>query len=243
MSEFEQIRCEHDGVPLAGFAARPASGEPRGPAVIAFPGASGGAARMRMTVTKLAELGYFAAAVSMYDTREDTSTDLLAGRQFMGLLETPDRLRARVGVWYEAFAALPGVDPERIAALGYCFGGKCVLELARSGADVKATVAYHALLQTHAPARPGEVRGFVAAYCAGRDPYAPAADIEALRSELTEAQVAHQITVFSEAEHAFTDPDAGSHGLEGIAYDPLSEQVSWAGTIALLDRQVRNLGR
>ncbi|MEO6091878.1 MAG: dienelactone hydrolase family protein [Novosphingobium sp.] len=239
LAEFQQIGCEHEGVPLAGFAARPPSGD-RLPTVLAFPGAAGGALRMRMTVSKLAELGYLAAAVSMYDAREDASDEKAAGRLFMELIKAPDRLRSRVRTWFDAVAALPGADPDRMAAIGYCFGGKCVLELARGGADVKVTIAYHGLLTTDAPARPGDIKGEVAAYCAGRDPFVPVADIDALRGELTEAGVPHQITLFSDARHAFTDPEADSHGRAGIAFDALAERISWAGTVELLDMKLRD---
>ena len=243
MPQFLDIGCEHEGVPLAGFAARPAQTSAAAlPAVIAFPGAAGGERRMRLTVTRLAELGYFAAAVSMYDARIDARDEQVAGRLFMELIDAPERLRARARAWFDAFAALPGVDPARLAAIGYCFGGKCVLELARSGADAKAVVSYHGLLRTHAPARAGDIKGHVAAWCAGRDPYAPLADVDALRQELAAVAVPHQVTVFSDAEHAFSDPDAASHQQVGIAYDPIADQVSWAGTIALLGATLRAPG-
>lgn len=238
MLQFHEITCEHDGVPLKGYYARPANGGASAPGVFAIPGASGGVTRMKMTVTKLAELGFVAAAVCMYDAREDTTDEMAAAKHFMELLAAPDMLRARTRAWFDAIAALPGVDPARIGALGYCFGGQCVLELARSGADVKATVAYHGLLRTHAPALPGMIKGHVAAWCAGRDPYVPLEDIDGFRKEMGDAGVAHQVTIFSEAQHAFTDPDAASHAREGIAYDALSEEISWAGTVALLKRQL-----
>jgi dienelactone hydrolase len=238
MPQFHEFACEHEGVPLNGFYARPVNGATIAPGVIAFPGAAGGATRMKTTVTKLAELGYVAAAVSMYDARVDATDENIAGEQFMQLLSAPARLRDRARLWLDTFAALDGVDSGRIATLGYCFGGKCVLEIARSGADVKATVSYHGLLTTHAPAVPGAIKGPVAAYCAGRDPYVPPADIEGFRQELTNAGVPFQVTEFSDAYHAFTDPDAASHAREGIAFDPLAEAVSWAGTVALLEREL-----
>ena len=237
MEGFEQISCEHDGVSLAGFVARPASGDSF-PTVLVFPGAAGGALRMRMTVSKLAELGYLAAAVSMYDARQDASSDRAAGKLYQELLEAPQRLRARTVRWFEAVAALSGVDPGRMAAIGYCFGGQCVLELARSSADLKAVVSYHGTLSTAAPARPGDIKGEVAAYCAGRDHFSPIEDIDVLRAELTAASVPHQITLFSEASHGFTDPDAASLGRPEIAYDPLAERISWAGTVELLDMKL-----
>ena len=242
MTQFHEITCEHEGVPLRGYFALPAAGAPSpagaAPGVIAFPGASGGVRRMRMTVTRLAELGYVAAAVGMYDARVDTTDQNVAGQHYMELLAAPERLRERACAWLDAFSALDAVDSDRLATLGYCFGGKCVLEIARSGADVKATVAYHALLTTHEPARPGAIAGKLAAYCAGRDPYSPPEDLEAFRKELIEAAASFQITEFSDAQHAFTDPDASSHAIEGIAYDALAEAVSWAGTVALLGQEL-----
>ena len=239
MAEFERIGWEHDGVPLSGYFARPADGAAPAPAVIAFPGATGGRRRLEMTVTGLAARGYLAAAVSMYDARIDTSDEAKGGEQFMALLNAPELLRARARGWLDTFAALPGVDPARIATLGYCFGGQCVLEIARSGADVRATVAYHALLRTHAPAEPGAIGGLVSAWCAGRDSYAPPEDTVAFAREMTDAGVRHQIMTFSDAQHAFTDPDASDHGLEGIAYDAMAEAVSWAGTLAILEQCLR----
>jgi len=156
----------------------------------------------------------------------------------MEMLDNPQLLRARIVEWFEHVAGRPDVDPDRIAAIGYCFGGKCVLELARSGADLQVVVSYHGLLMTHAPAQTGAVNALVVAYCAGKDPYAPPADFEAFGMEMADAGASHQITLFSDAEHSFTDPD--HHGVQpGIAYDPLSHRVSWAGTLALLDFKLK----
>jgi dienelactone hydrolase len=85
----------------------------------------------------------------------------------------PERLRARAVAWYEEVKNRSDVDPVRVAAIGFCFGGMCVLELARSGADVKAVISFHGLLSTSRPAAPGTVDGNVAIYAEGKDPYAP----------------------------------------------------------------------
>ncbi|MET0271073.1 MAG: dienelactone hydrolase family protein, partial [Sphingomonas sp.] len=127
------------------------------------------------------------------------------------------------------------VDPSRTAAIGYCFGGMCVLELARSGVDLRAAVSFHGLLRTDRPAAPGAITGQVAAWCGARDPYVPAADVEAFRAEMAEAGAAAQVTVFNAAAHGFTDPDATAMGRAGVAYDAIADRVSWAGTVALLD--------
>ncbi len=239
MPPFHEITCEHGGVPLKGYFALPEGVAGPAPGVIAFPGAAGQAARMKLTVTKLAALGYVAAAVSLYDSRVDTSDELGAGQQYMELLSTPERLRARARAWFDSFAALEGVDPARLAAIGYCFGGQCALEIARSGADAKAFVSYHGALTTHAPARAGDIKGLIAAYCAGDDAFVPPSDITALRKELSEAGAPFHITEFSHARHGFTDPDAAWHNHPEIVFDPLAEAVSWAGTAALLAQELR----
>ena len=110
-----------------------------------------------------------------------------------------------------------------------------MLELARSGVDVKAVVSYHGILTSENPAAPGVIKGEVAAYCGGKDPYAPEESIAGLHRELTAAGASHHITVFAEAKHGFTDISAQKHGHPGIAYDAIAHRVSWAGTLALLD--------
>jgi dienelactone hydrolase len=132
----------------------------------------------------------------------------------------------------------PRSTPQGIAAIGFCFGGQCVLELARSGADVKAVVSFHGLLSTSMPATPGAIQGQVAIYTGAKDPYAPAEHVTALQQELTAAGARFQVMVFSEACHAFTDPNAAALGREGIAYDLIADHVSWAGTIALLETTI-----
>ena len=102
-------------------------------------------------------------------------------------------------------------------------------------ADVKAVVSYHGLLTTAMPAELGAVKGQLAIYTGAQDRYVPADHVEALRQELTAAGAHFQIMVFNEALHAFTDSHAGDMDRAGIAYDPIAERVSWAGTLALLE--------
>ena len=110
-----------------------------------------------------------------------------------------------------------------------------ILELARSGADLKAAVSYHGTLNTHARAEPGAIKGHVVAYCGAGDPYAPLADVDNLRQELQDAAVEHyQITIFGGVAHGFTDPESAVLHLEGVEYDALANDLSWSGTLVLL---------
>ncbi len=111
-----------------------------------------------------------------------------------------------------------------------------MLELARSGVDVQAVVSYHGVLQTYARAERGVIQGHVVAYCGAGDPYAPLDDVDALHAEMRDAEVAnYQITVFGGVGHGFTDPHAADLELDGVDYDPLANDLSWNGTLVLLD--------
>ncbi|PEQ10391.1 dienelactone hydrolase [Novosphingobium sp. PC22D] len=236
MTDFAPVRCTHDGVALEGRIYSPGGAGPA-PAVMLFPGGAGPGKTFYEYAKALTDLGYLAITVDMYGAEADLSTPENAGAHFIALLEAPERLRARCLVWLDAVRALPAVDPARIAALGYCFGGKCVLELARSGADLAFVTSFHGLLDTHAPAQAGAVKAEIAVWAAGRDPFVPRAQLDDLRGELDAAGAKYQLTVFSDAQHSFTDPDHEGI-MEGIAFDPMASAVAWAGTLALLDGKI-----
>jgi len=235
MLEFEPFGCDHDGFGLEGLVAKP-QGEGPFPTVIVMHSALGLRHQVRGTVELLVQRGYLAVATDMYGPDIQARGQEATGEAYAAFHENPGLLRERVVAWFDTIAARPDVDASRIAAIGYCFGGMCVLELARSGADVKAAVSYHGILTTHAPARKGEVKCEVAAYCGALDPYAPIETIDALRQELTDADARYNISVFGEAAHSFTDPDAGAMDMPGIAYHAIADRVSWAGTLALLEQ-------
>lgn len=234
MTTVQPMECIHDGSRLLGVAAIP-EGEGPFPAVLVMHSAVGLNDFYKGKAPKLAELGYLAVATDMYGADVDISSEAAYAPLYMHMLEHPEMLRDRIVTWFEAVSARPDVDSSRIAAIGYCFGGKCVLELARSGAEVKAVASYHGILPTHAPARAGAVKAHVAAFCGRNDPFAPLADITALREELEAAGVTYSLTTYGNVEHGFTDPHAAGHGHAGISYNAIAEKTSWASTIALLD--------
>lgn len=236
----ERVEFGHAGTRLCGYAALPArtdSASAPAPAVLVMHSALGVAHGVNEPVARtLAEQGYVAVCTDMYGAHLVGAGIEDAGQAYAENLADPDRQRARTVAWLDAVAAREDVDAARIAAIGFCYGGMTVLELARSGADLKAVVSYHGILTTHARAEPGAVRAHVVAYCGAGDPYAPLADVDALRQEFLDAGVTnHQITVFGAAGHGFTDPHAAELGLDGVAYDALSNDLSWQGTLVLLE--------
>jgi len=184
---------------------------------------------------ELARRGYVAVCTDLYGAHLEAASMEQAGNAFAENLADPEKQRSRIVAWFDTIAARADVDAEHIAAVGFCYGGMSVLELARSGADVKAVVSYHGTLNTHARAEPGAVRSHVVAYCGADDPYAPLEDVDNLRKEMIDARVRnYQITVFGGAAHGFTDPEAARLQLDGVEYDALSNDLSWNGTLVLL---------
>jgi dienelactone hydrolase len=233
--DMERIELEHEGTLLRGYAAVPKGAEPF-PAVLVMHSALGvGHAVNEPTARRLAERGYLAVCTDMYGARYGTSIEH-TGPAYFASIADPVTQRARTVAWLERVAGRPDVDAERIAAVGFCYGGMTVLELARSGADIDAAVSYHGTLTTHARAEPGAVRAHVIAYCGAEDPYAPLEDVDDLRREMKDAGVRDfQITLFGGVAHGFTDPDSASLHLEGVQYDALANDLSWTGTLALLE--------
>jgi dienelactone hydrolase len=230
----EPVEVEHGGTTLRGYAARPAAAGPV-PAVLVMHSALGiGHGVNEPVARKLADEGYLAVCTDMYGGHLEGAGIEDAGLAYAENLADPERHPERPGAWFGAVAGRPDVDGSRVAAVGFCYGGTTVLELARSGAALQAAVSYHGILTTHRKAEPGAVAGHVVAYCGAGDPYAPLADVDALRDELERAGVRYEITTFGSVGHGFTDPDAARLGLDGVNYDELADELSWNGTLVLL---------
>jgi dienelactone hydrolase len=229
----QAVTCHHANTVLEGLVAVPDSAGPH-PAVLVMSNAHGLGDQARKSALLLAQLGYVALATDLYGGGALFTDTKSTSEAILPLMTNPQLLRARLVAWFETLSAMPSVDRHSVAAIGFCFGGTCVLELARSGVDVKAVVSYHGLLTTSLPAQPGAVRAHVAVYTGGKDPYAPVEQVEAFRQEMLAAGARWDITTFSEALHAFTDPTADSSFVPGLAYDERAHKVSWAGTLALL---------
>jgi dienelactone hydrolase len=232
----EQIELEHEGTLLRGYAIAPPDATGPSPAVLVMHSALGIAHKVNEpTARNLAERGYVAVCTDMYGAHLEGAPVEDAGGAYAANLAAPEMQRARTTAWFDNVAARPDVDSERIAAVGFCYGGMTVLELARSGANLKAAVSYHGTLNTYARAEPGAVRAHVVAYCGAGDPYAPLDDVENLHREMRNAEVTdYQITIFGAAGHGFTDPESEVLQLEGVRYDALSNDLSWNGTLVLL---------
>ena len=234
MGELSTFEYAHQGVALRGELATPAGPGPH-PGLLVMHDAHGLGAVVRERAKRLAQAGYVALATDMYGGGQLFTKSKEAGAPFMELQDSPALLRGRILAGLEALRALPQVDSSRIGAIGFCFGGQCVLELARSGADVRAVVSFHGLLKTRSPAEPGAVKAKILVLTGAKDPYAPLEDVGGFQDEMIAAGADWQVTIYGEALHAFTDPQAETKGVPGVRYDPLVDKLSWAQATAFLE--------
>jgi dienelactone hydrolase len=233
MPDLRPLAYDHDGLRLVGQLAVPSGPGPH-PAVLVMHEARGLGPHMRRRALQLAEAGYLALATDMYGDGIYFEDPQASTGPFTAFQKDVHHLRARALAGFAALRALPHADPERLAAFGFCFGGQCVLELARSGADLQAVVSFHGILRTAAPAAPGDVRAKVLAIAGAQDPYAPLSDVAAFQAEMVAARADWQLTLYGEGRHAFTDPVAGGLDVPGVRYDPLLEKLAWAQATAFL---------
>jgi dienelactone hydrolase len=118
-------------------------------------------------------------------------------------------------------------DRKKIAAIGYCFGGMTVLELARSGADVTGVVSFHGALATPHPEDARNIKAKVLVLHGADDPNVPMAQVTAFQDEMRKAKVDWQMIFYGGAVHSFTNPDAGSDSSRGVAYNEKADRRSW----------------
>lgn len=183
----------------------------------------------------LADRGHACLIADLWGRSYDAATERDAAFAHMGELKG-DRagLRDRMLDLVEVAKAQEDTDPDRIAAIGYCFGGLCVLDLARSGAPIAGVASFHGLFD--APDLPPQpIRAKVVAYHGWDDPMVPPDAVVGLAKELTEAGADWQIHGYGHVGHAFTNPNAGQIGFAGVAYNQAAARRSWAALNDYLD--------
>ncbi len=180
----------------------------------------------REQAKKVAALGYIALAVDMYGNGRNT-TDPREAASLAGALRGTPAMRARMAAGLNALIGIEHVDPSRIAAIGFCFGGTAVLGLAYGGADVRGVVTFHGGLFSP---KKEDLAGIKAKFLflhGAEDPTVSPDTIRHMEEELTKASADWQTVLFSNTVHSFTNPSSGSNKSKGVAYNPLSAQRAW----------------
>jgi dienelactone hydrolase len=182
----------------------------------------------KMRAQQLAELGYFAFAVDMYGDGKVASSPEEAGKLAGSVRGDITKLRARINAALDFIKKDSRVDPDKIAAMGYCFGGGIVLELARSGADIKGVISFHGGLATPNPSETKNVKAKILICHGADDKFVPEKDIKSFQDEMNNLKVDWQMNYYSDAVHAFTNPNSGNNKASGVAYNENADKRSFA---------------
>ncbi len=176
----------------------------------------------------LAKLGYVAFCADIYGQGIRPQTTAEAGAQAGKYKGDRPLLRARVNAGLDALKKIERVDGKHVAAIGYCFGGTTVIELARSGAEISGVVSFHGGLDSPTPADGKNIKCKVLACHGADDPFVPAKDLAAFEDEMRSAKVDWQLMKFGGAVHSFTDWNMDGKALPGAQYNEAADQRSWS---------------
>ena len=175
----------------------------------------------------LAQLGYNAFALDIYGKGIRPQSTQEAGAQAGKYKSDRALLRARAQAGLAVLEQHELTDPKRVAAIGYCFGGTTVIELARTGADIKGVVSFHGGLDSPHPEDGKAIKCKVLALHGADDPFVPAKDLAAFEDEMRQAKVDWQLVKYGGAVHSFTEVNAGTNNLPGAAYNEKADRRSW----------------
>jgi len=176
---------------------------------------------------ELAELGYVAFALDIYgkDVRPSTSDE--AGKEATKYYSDRNLYRERLNSGLSELMKQEYVNKNEIAAIGYCFGGSGVLELARSGAEIRGVMSFHGGLSTPTPEDAKNIKCKISVQHGAIDPFVPEEEVIAFKKEMEDAKVDYVLTEYSGAVHAFTMEGAGNDPTKGAAYNLNADKRSW----------------
>ena len=184
----------------------------------------------RKRADMLAELGYTALALDMYGEGKQASHPKEAGAMSGEVKKNMKEAQARFNAAKELLMKHDTTDSNKIAAIGYCFGGGIVLEMLRRGVDLDAVVSFHGSLATDSPSKPGDIKSRVLICHGADDPFVKPDHIKALKDEMKPLQSNFVFKAYPNAKHAFTNPAADDFGKKfniPLAYNPEADKQSW----------------
>lgn len=182
--------------------------------------------------SRCAEAGYMGIVLDMYGEGKTGANNDEKGALITPMMQDRSLLKKRLLAGFEAAQSIPGVNASKLAALGFCFGGLCVLDLARAGADVKGVISFHGLLDPTGLSDE-KISASVLALHGNDDPMVPPEKVQAFEKEMTEAGVDWQLTAYGHTVHAFTNPAANDPSF-GTVYNEKTAQRAWVSAYQFL---------
>jgi dienelactone hydrolase len=233
----EEVSYQAEGVTLKGYLAWDDALKGRRPGVLVVHEWWGHNEYARMRARMLAEQGYTALAVDMYGDGRQANHPDDAGRFSAEVSKNMPLARARFEAAMSTLRKHRTVDAKEIAAIGYCFGGGVVLNMARIGEDLKGVASFHGSLGTDNPAQRGRIKARIVSFTGEADPMIGADKVVAFRQEMAAAGADFRVVTYPGAKHAFTNPAADELGRKfslPLAYNAEADRDSWAQLIVFL---------
>ena len=229
-----------DGSTLIGYYAAPENSQAIAGVIVA-PEWWGRNEYTEQRARELAGHGYAALAIDMYGDKKVTTDAKQAYEWMMQTFEDTETIVTRASAALATLAQQTEVNADKLAAIGFCYGGKVVLDLARSGADLKAVATFHATLAPKAPAQEGQVKAEIMVFHGEEDSMVTLDDVAKFKEEMFAAKVNHEVIVYEDAKHGFSNPladeRAKANGVD-LGYNAEAEQKSLAAMYELLHRHL-----
>jgi dienelactone hydrolase len=231
--ETKEVKYKQNGTELTGLLAWNTKVSGTRPGVLVVHEWWGHDEHARNQAKRLAEAGYVALALDMYGDGKHADHPDMAQKFATEATKDPAVVVARFNAARAVLTSDSRVNKDQIAAIGYCFGGSIVLNMARAGQDLDAVVSFHGSLDPVLAAKPGGIKARILVLTGADDPFVPPAAVEKFRAEMKTAGANFRIVSYPGVKHSFTNPKAESHGMPQLAYDKDADQKSWAEMLAL----------
>ncbi len=231
----KQIEYKQGDTTLQGFMAYDTEAKGKRPGVLVVHEWWGHNEHARNQAVRLAKAGYVGFALDLYGKGKVASHPDDAKKFMEQAIKDPGAVTARFNAAVDVLKKQPQVDPDKIGAIGYCFGGAVILEMARAGADLDAVGVFHGPLAPHGqPAQKGVVKARILVQTGGADAMIPPAQVAAFEKEMKDAGANFRVITYPGAKHSFTNPTADKHGMPALGYDAAADKKSWSELLPFL---------
>jgi len=227
----EAVEYKDNGTTLKGYIAYDDSIKGQRPGVLVVHEWWGHNDYVRKRADMLAKMGYTALAVDMYGEGKNTDHPENANKFMTEVMNNMGIGEKRFNAALELLKKQKTVNPEDIAAIGYCFGGAIVLHMARTGTDLDGVTSFHGNLSSMHTAPPDTIKTQILVLTGGDDPFVPQEQVDAFRKEMDTAGADYELVIYPGVKHSFTNPDADKYGKQydlPLEYNKEADEKSWA---------------